>query len=133
MRYTWTIVLWMILHRYLSWDMKSFHCIQLGKLFNISGITGSYFISNDRYMLETLKAYIISNGLANPNALYITLVKSLYSSSTHEWLEEIRSLIYSNYCILIDIIDNSYQLPILEGTYCVTINYEKLGITEKRI
>ena len=103
----------------------------IGKTFNISGITGSYFISNDRYMLETLKAYIISNGLANPNALYITLVKSLYSSSTHEWLEEIRSLIYSNYCILIDIIDNSYQPSILEGTYCVTINYEKLGITEK--
>ena len=105
----------------------------IGKTFNISGIIGSYFISNDECMVEAVKGYIDSHGLSNPNAIYIALTRSLYSSSTHDWLEEIMRLIYSNYRILIDSIDNCYQPSILEGTYCVTVNYEKLGKSEKEL
>jgi cystathionine beta-lyase len=105
----------------------SFHSI--GKSFNVSGVVGSYILSNNLELLEKFKKRLEKNGLSNPNTLNLRLTEVAYTSGVY-WLDLVKKQVEDNIRYLRENLNCKYIFEDPDGIYSVWINYNNLQISE---
>lgn len=109
----------------------------LGKTFNISGLSHSFFITRHRYMMMELARRIISvYGLTSVNPLVLEAVNTAYMECD-DWVDELNVYIEENMQLVKSFIDEQLSdmldVHLPEATFLLWIDFSKSGFTEDQV
>jgi len=114
---------------------NSITCIAPTKTFNLAGIQVANIIAADEKIRCKIDKALNVNEVCEINCFAIEALCAAYNEG-EDWLEELKSYLYSNYEYLKDFFSkNLPHLPVtkLEATYLVWINCRALNKTSKEI
>jgi len=114
---------------------NSVTCIAPTKTFNLAGIQVANIIAADEEIRRKIDKALNVNEVCEINCFAIEVLTAAYNES-EDWLEELKTYLYSNYEYLKDFfIKNLPLLPVtkLEATYLVWVDCRLLKHTSKEI
>lgn len=114
---------------------NSVTCLASGKTFNLAGLQVANIVSADEGIREKIDKALNINEVCEINSFAVEALIAAYEEG-EEWLEEVKSYLYSNYIYLKNyFLEHLPQLTVLplEATYLVWVDCSTLKLTSTEI
>lgn len=121
---------------YATVDSSGIICVSPSKAFNTAGLQIANIICPDESTRQAIDRAININEVCDVNPFGVEALKAAYSNEGAEWLDELRTYLYGNFCMTRNMIAEGLpksKITRLEATYLPWIDVSYLPISSEQL